>query len=238
MEREFSSITELVKAIQEGVGRIEEGNLPIKDLEIITREAAELYERLVVLRFKAYDELVKSSSDETKSKITTPIRISVPDNQINLIDAIEEEEGKGEEETIMDAPEKQKVESSEFPNKSPDKAEKVPEKEPESKAVQEEKKSIAESALTEEEKSLAEKLRKTPITDLKKSIGLNQKFQMITELFEGDNEKYDKLITSINSADNSYSAIQLIQDHKKELDWDEENKAFLTLLELTERRFL
>lgn len=87
--------------------------------------------------------------------------------------------------------------------------------------------------------TLAERLRKTPIEDLRKAIGLNQKFQYIQELFSGDSDLYHHLIDEVNSADSLEGAIELLAERSERLaKADEEDQLAQSLLELVERRFL
>lgn len=87
--------------------------------------------------------------------------------------------------------------------------------------------------------TLAERLRKTPIEDLRKAIGLNQKFQYINELFSGDSEGYHLLIDEVNSADSLDRAMALLAARSERFATpDEEDQLAQSLLELVERRFL
>jgi hypothetical protein len=46
--------------------------------------------------------------------------------------------------------------------------------------------------------SLADRMEKAPVADLNKAITLSQKFWFVAELFEGDRERYEKAIATIN----------------------------------------
>ena len=93
--------------------------------------------------------------------------------------------------------------------------------------------------VSEQPETLADRLKMTPLADLKKAIGLNQKFQFINELFEGDADEYADSIEKLNSADNMESAINYFE---KELaaknDWEEDHPSVLDLRELVQRRYL
>jgi len=81
---------------------------------------------------------------------------------------------------------------------------------------------------------LASKFNLQPITDLKKSIKINDRVRFINELFKKDTGLYDQTISAINKADNLDDALALIFEKFK---WDQENETTIHFLELVFRRF-
>ncbi len=89
------------------------------------------------------------------------------------------------------------------------------------------------------ENTVAARLRRTPIEDLRKAIGLNQKFQFINDLFKGDSTAYNLLIDEVNSAASfEHAMIILSAAHPRFEMVDEEDSVVLALIQLVERRFL
>jgi hypothetical protein len=89
-----------------------------------------------------------------------------------------------------------------------------------------------------EDKSLATRMQKNPVSDLKKSIGINEKFSFINELFNGDLNAYNDAIEKLNSSSGLTDAIALLEDTlASNQKWDKELPAFLNLKTLVERRF-
>jgi len=91
---------------------------------------------------------------------------------------------------------------------------------------------------TKEDKSLASKLQKNPVSDLKKSIGINEKFSFINELFDGNLNAYNEAIDKLNASAGYTEAIafldgELLPAHQ----WDQEGQSYLNLKNLVERRF-
>ncbi|MFT4777586.1 MAG: hypothetical protein ACJAU0_001507 [Flavobacteriales bacterium] len=87
--------------------------------------------------------------------------------------------------------------------------------------------------------SLAQKLRKTPIDDLRKAIGLNQKFLLINELFDGDADTYNASIDQLNSSSGFETASGWIHSElRNRFQWDDESATVQDFLDLVERRFL
>ena len=226
--------------------------MTLTDLELLSSKAAELHERLAVLKYKAYDELVKKEDVDIEN-LSPSVKISVPENQINLIDVIAEEENKeepvkqvkstGQFSFSMEDAEPEVEELAESPKPSPAPATE-PEPTPQAKPAPKAATAPALSTPEEEEEtselpgSIAEKLGKSPIADLKKSIGLNQKFQFISDLFKGDNEGYDLFVNQVNSAEGLNPAMEIFDKKKSELKWNEEDKTFVQMLDLVERRHL
>lgn len=50
-----------------------------------------------------------------------------------------------------------------------------------------------------ESKEVAAKLTETPIKDLRKAIGVNDRYLFINQLFHGDENMYDRSIKTINN---------------------------------------
>ena len=75
--------------------------------------------------------------------------------------------------------------------------------------------------------------KKVPVTDLTKSIGVNDRFYFIRELFEGDTEKYHALIKGLNRVASVEEANSLLIDSVESLAGSEPARQ---LLELVERK--
>lgn len=86
--------------------------------------------------------------------------------------------------------------------------------------------------------TLADKIKLTPLRDIKAAIGINEKFQFINELFEGSGELYNEAIALLNNCSSANAANQLFTDYQHRNNWDSENKAFLKFKEYVDRRYL
>ncbi len=92
---------------------------------------------------------------------------------------------------------------------------------------------------TKEDKSLASKLQKNPVSDLKKSIGINEKFAFINELFDGDLNEYNNAIEQLNNSSNYEEANSFLQNVLiAQYNWNDESESLLKLRNLLERRFV
>jgi len=86
---------------------------------------------------------------------------------------------------------------------------------------------------------LSETLQEVPVKDLKKAIGLNDRFLYIKELFRGDEVMYERSIKTINSFDIFPEAEYWIKrELKLKLGWDDMNPVVKQFDQLIRRRFL
>ena len=85
---------------------------------------------------------------------------------------------------------------------------------------------------------LGETLLETPIKDLKKAIGINDRFLFINELFRGDDVMYERSIKTINSFSIFPEAEYWIKrELKLKLGWDDKNEVVKQFDQLVKRRF-
>lgn len=92
--------------------------------------------------------------------------------------------------------------------------------------------------LKEEKVEIASKLSESPIKDLKKGIGINDRFVFINELFRGDEAMYERSIKTINNF-SIYPEAQywMERELKIKLGWDDSRPATQEFYSLVKRRF-
>jgi len=88
-----------------------------------------------------------------------------------------------------------------------------------------------------DKQSLADKMQESRVNDLRQSIGINEKFLFINELFNGDMGRYNKAIDELNELKTLKGAEIFLLELKVQNQWDSELDAFLKLKDLTERKF-
>ena len=83
-----------------------------------------------------------------------------------------------------------------------------------------------------------EVLKETPIKDLRKAIGINDRFLFINDLFRGDEVVYERSIKTINSF-NIYPEAEywISRELKTKLGWDTELPVVSQFDQLVKRRF-
>lgn len=85
---------------------------------------------------------------------------------------------------------------------------------------------------------ILEVLKETPIKDLRKAIGINDRFLFINELFRGDESMYERSIKTINSFNIFAEAEYWInRELKVKLGWLADQPAVLHFDQLVKRRF-
>ena len=89
-----------------------------------------------------------------------------------------------------------------------------------------------------EDNSLAARLQRKPVSDLMTAIGINDKFLLLNELFNGSMEKYNKSIRALNSFSTLLGARTYMSELQIEFQWDCESEAYKKLGDLVERRFI
>ena len=260
----FKSIPELIQSLNQLALRINKGSVGLEEFEVTLRDARELYERLVILRYKAIEDrnlmgMSQQAPPEPEKQEQAPESSEEPQlapKQISLIDSIEEiareatpppapPAERKEDEPVAKPPEPEApiadepeptpeppVEKPKAKTPEPPKAPAPTEEPPRQTSLNE---AISNSTPAN---TLADQLSQTKIDDLTVAIGLNQKFQFIKELFDGDSEAYNKAVKTLNNCDSFEDAQKIVENElMKPYDWNEEDRATMVFLNLVERRY-
>jgi len=101
-----------------------------------------------------------------------------------------------------------------------------------------EQKESLNDRLKENRSELMHSLKETPIRDLRKGIGINDRFVFISELFRGDEPMYERSIKTINSF-NIYPEAEywMNRELKIKLGWDDTKEIVKHFYQLVKRRF-
>lgn len=85
---------------------------------------------------------------------------------------------------------------------------------------------------------LIEVLKESPVKDLRKAVGINDRFLLINELFRGDENLYERSIKTINSF-NIYAEAEfwISRELKLKLEWNNELPSVKYFDQLVKRRF-
>lgn len=78
-------------------------------------------------------------------------------------------------------------------------------------------------------------LRNEPVTDLRRAIGINDRFLLIRDLFGGDGAAYEAAIDALNGFDNLDDCMIYIAEHYA---WNPNSDGAVLLMELLERKYL
>jgi hypothetical protein len=86
--------------------------------------------------------------------------------------------------------------------------------------------------------TIAEKLSAKPVIDLRKSIGINERFAFINELFEGNQQLFMESIDKLNNMPVYDDARKVLYEELAgKMNWNTKAKTFSDLDELVKRRF-
>lgn len=245
----FKQLKELVSELYDKFSKLHNGELSKEELESMTENSRELYERMVVLRFKAYQTEVSGNTQDTKTQPAEPpvdraeetvqplsFRIGDIDKsdshgQVSLIDAIEEVAKESEAKQT-----ETKVEDTTTVEEKIAKAAQPTLNDQMSRNVQENFYEKLTKSI-EQKETLNHKLEKTPIPDLKKAIMVNQRFRFSKELFKGNNEEYERAIESLNTTSRE-EAMKQLDKLRTKYGWRDVAEIASDFQDLVERRYM
>lgn len=91
---------------------------------------------------------------------------------------------------------------------------------------------------TKEDKSWHEKLQNQPLQDLKKSIGINEKFKFMNELFDGNLTDYNQSIDALNKFNSLAEAESFIEQNLiPKHNWNKDAAIYQSFIGLINRKF-
>jgi hypothetical protein len=101
-----------------------------------------------------------------------------------------------------------------------------------------EKKESLNDRLKQDKTEVAHVLKESPIKDLRKGVGINERFTFVRELFRGDEAFYERSIKTINSFHIFSEAEYWInRELKYKIGWDEDKEIVKHFYQLVRRRF-
>ena len=238
----FKSLEQISKYISDKINDLNKGQLNNSEIEELTVNAQELYERLIVIRHKSYETFSESTTIiEIEKPTVIEKSIEIPEQSIeNMLEEVS---------PMMSFDFTEPVETLEKNEETSTIQNQIIEESNETESINaeesEESNSLNETisknttSLNDSFKpsgSLADKLTNSKINDLKSAIGINEKFAFITDLFEGSNENYNAAINKLNNCENSHDAKQILNEISMANNWDLDNSTVGSFLELIERR--
>ena len=284
-------LKELSEELHTNINDLLSGNMMPAQTQHLVELCSELYEKLIVLRFKAFTETITPAEKmqavlETSEPIkldTTPV--STPPelaNQVNLIDAIKEVEQVAEQgpaegaNASQDSTKDVAQDASALQDSTKDVAQDASQVEEEEEEGDDEEivfqlipndepvietpvMTVVTEAPVEEapkgevkplvslndtfkenanqQASIAKKLEGSPISDLKKNISLNQRFQFCKDLFKGNNQEYEVTLEKLNNT-NRDEAMRILQTLRDKYSWNPESMAAKDFTDLVNRRYM
>lgn len=96
---------------------------------------------------------------------------------------------------------------------------------------------LADKLKSPQDRRIADKLQDDQVIDLRKTIGINDKFIFINELYDGNMRIYDEAIQKLNDCVTLAQADLLLLDLKIAYNWDSESPTVKKFVELARKKF-
>ena len=251
-------LKELSEELHTNINELLSGNMSPEQTQHLVELCSELYEKLIVLRFKAFSE--PSTPAEKMQAVlenVEPIKIDTTPSptpidlvkQVNLIDAIKEVEQVAEQDVTQGAEQGPAEGASQEEDEDEDEDndedivfQLIPNDEPAIEAPKGEVKPMVSlndrfKENASQHATIAKKLEEQPIADLKKNISLNQRFQFCKDLFKGNNQEYEVTLEKLNNT-NRDEAIRVLQTLKDKYSWNPDSMAVRDFTDLVTRRYM
>jgi len=208
------------------------GMIPKIERDILLDAMRDLYEKILAM------PVSKQNIIETEKTVSTKKEPSVAENQqderIEFIDENPSDDFATAKtpqiNEVIKAHEKDDIQTKSTEEKQKEKIKTLAEK------FQGDRQSVYESLSEKSPKqNISTKLQSKPISDIAASIGVNDKFKLIKELFSGDADSYRKTIDILNNSSNFNEAFNYISTN---FNWDMEDGSVQYILDLVRRKFI
>jgi hypothetical protein len=248
---------ELSGKLHDKIKELAGGKLDIKELETLAEDARELYERLLIIKYKAYEKYGEPEKLAVKEIVVEeePIEEKVEEVIVPEKEVVEEEaiDFSGITEEVVEEDEQPSFDFSAMEETKEEVAEEVVEEKVETPEIKKEPVALVEEQVAEkeedddslneqfkttEDQSLRKQFQSSPISDIRKEISIAKKFEYITFMFAGKNDIYEAAIEDLNNCSDGEDAKNKLNDYSSKHSWDLENKSIIKFVELVERRYL
>lgn len=248
----YKNTEELIKEIAENVAALQKGALGLEELNDLVNSGKELFEQLVILRYKAFDKYGEPKKVVSEKIVEKEDPVKELEVKETVEEAVEEtpfdftgfsSEKEEDEQPSFDFTLDQEKSEAAKPIEVEDNANNFEEKIAESIQADEDYDDGASSnslneSLKQEELSLRKKLQNSPVADIKTHISIAKKFEYISIMFEGSSTEYDESIEFLNTCATGKDARLKLNELTTNHSWDLENKSIINFIELVERRYL
>ena len=214
-----------------GVEKLESGTLSPEDMELLVEDAKELYERLIILRYKIYETNVLGvkepviSAHLRQTEIETPIDLfgSIEEHSIASEPAFEITFAKSDDEDLDEEP----IHEASIPEEDP-----IHEEEIEQEVEEQEAPTAWEPQfsgdqpiwMAEMEANIRDNRSVFPLESLIGAFTLNEKLQFINELFEGSSDDFSSHIKQLDQLASMDAARNMLAELALTFNWDTESE--------------
>ncbi len=228
----MKTLSKILKEIENITQEKEVKNLSQIEIDLVKEKLRDCYDLLLG---QPVEEIIEKpeKEPELKKELEPEIDPASIEEEIHQAES-ETEEIESDEIIPVASSEKEKEETIEDDTPEPDLFS-TPDSTPD---VNEEKRTVAEN-ISEEvvEESVAEKIQKTTkIDSLKVSIGINEKFFFINELFDGNLNDYNDAIEEFDKIESLDGVTPLLNSYSEKFGWPQESEAKNQLVDFIERK--
>ncbi|MCF8302818.1 MAG: hypothetical protein K9I94_06035 [Bacteroidales bacterium] len=229
--RLLNTITQQYKAIY-----LNKHKIPQIELDILKQNVRNLYDKLRALE----EENEHLAEDEPRVQFTSEAEKPGEEKKVTTKVEFEGEpleenpEAQPKEDEQQDTPgtKKERKSSGEEKIKEESKKESIADR------YTDEKNTIHDKVSPKDEKStVASKLEKNPLSDLKAAIGINDKYQFVRELFNGDNKTYNEALNRFNTFNDWKQALNYLNKLADEYNWDDDDPNYQRFYQIISRKF-
>ena len=258
----FDTKEDLLVSIQLLFNNLKIGKLSEEDMETLVNSTRELHERALILRYKAYEHKIYGETSNEINDVVIPEHVQehiIVEPVITNIEPEKKEvvlEKKHVETPSFDMSfslfdqieEPQKEEEIILPTETSSEA---PEPEIDNFTVSEALESVEIIPITEtssapkdlfdkmleQDNSLGAKLMFSKIESLQTAFGLNEKLQIIRELFKGSSEDYTQAIQILDVQPNFEQAKAILSNFTLEYAWELDTPIAIEFVQKIARRY-
>ena len=252
----FGSNLELHEKIGDSLNRLSKSELSVQELEDLLACSREFYERILVLRYKAFEKQVHGdtvipASIQEDEVLPAKEEVIVPDEppaiEFALFGEISDEVPiKMEEplsikepiansaEIIVDKPavfESPKIENTVSPSVEESKPQVIPQQAPTGSSL------LDKLASNNTSNRLGDQLKKSHIESILSVLTLNDKIRFTKNLFDGNSDTFNAAIQLLDAQKSLTEAKDLLNQYSSRYEWNSEDKNTLDFYEFVERRY-
>ena len=276
----FDTKEDLIVTLQLLFENLNAGSIREDEMETMLETARELYERTLILRYKAYErkvygEKVEGESLEEEKTFSVEEEVQVEEEKTEIqeekptfdmafslfdelestndADLVEEEvseqdftgdifqdtlEEVEKEDELVDAFEEEIIDTIEVSEtiQTPEETKSFHSYEEITVNPSSTSKDVFDKML-EKDDSLGAKLMGLRIDSLNGVFGLNEKLQLINDLFEGSSESFYQAIKIFDNASDFEQAILILSNYANEFSWELDNALVIEFVQKVARRY-
>lgn len=241
----FESYKEIIAELQRLGAGIESGKLNEEDLRRFVDLSKQLYERSIILNYKAIEEkvykekrtaaIIKEETPVETPKVEIKPRTETPKEEPSILFDFSTSEMEEEEEieAIRHTPETIEVAMDE--DVTP-KTETIIEQQV-TTISNDQVQSFYQRFTRVYSDSLNDRLSNAKIDSLKSAFGLNDRMRIIAELFNGDNEAFAVMIADLDQLNSGDIARKKLSETAFLRQWDAEDKLVEEFVKTVNRKF-